>query len=206
MIKDKTVLVTGGSRGIGKAVVECMLKEGAKVAFTGRHADAGEETLAEMKKISNDVIFIEADVANEADVQRTIAETVDHFGRLDGAFNNAGIGEASGFLADCSNDEFTRMFDINVRGVFLSMKYELQQFLKQGGGGSIVNCSSIQGHITIAGSGHYPATKHAVEGYTKMAALEYADQQIRVNAVAPAVVAVGRLGAQAIPDDWQENM
>ncbi len=206
MLDGKVVLVTGGTSGIGRIAAQAIAKAGARVAVTGRRPEEGEETVALIGQAGGEALFVRGDVSDEADVERAVAETVARFGRLDGAFNNAGIGAAGGKLADMDAASFDDMFNINVRGVFLSMKHEIRRFLEQGSGGAIVNCSSLQGHVAIAGSGHYPATKHAVEGYTKMAALEYAGDGIRINAVSPGVISDGRLGSGPLPREFQQML
>ena len=208
MMTGKVVLVTGGSRGIGKATARALVAAGAKVVITGRHQDAGDEAVAD---IGGEVHFVRSDVASEADIERSVAATVARFGRLDAAFNNAGIGEIAGPLHTLDADTFGSMFDVNVKGTWLCMKHEVRQFLKQaeagrGRGGAIVNCSSIQGHQAIAGSGHYTATKHAIEGYTKVGALDYAKDGIRINAVSPAVIEDGRLGAGEAPQVFKDYL
>jgi NAD(P)-dependent dehydrogenase (short-subunit alcohol dehydrogenase family) len=206
MLDGKVILVTGGTSGIGRTVALAMVEAGAKVCVTGRRQAEGEEAVALIEKAGGEGLFVQGDVSREADVEAMVARTVKRFGRLDGAFNNAGVGAAGGRLADMDADTFDEMFDVNVRGVFLSLKHEIRQLLKQGTGGAIVNCSSIQAHVTIAGSGHYPATKHAIEGYTKMTALEYAEDGIRVNAVSPGVIGEGRLGAGDLPQEFQDML
>jgi NAD(P)-dependent dehydrogenase (short-subunit alcohol dehydrogenase family) len=206
MLEGKVILITGGTSGIGRTVALAMVEAGAKVSVTGRRQAEGEEAVSLIEKAGGEGLFVQGDVSREADVEAMVARTVERFGRLDGAFNNAGVGAAGGRLADMDADTFDEMFDVNVRGVFLSLKHEIRQMLKQGGGGAIVNCSSIQAHVTIAGSGHYPATKHAIEGYTKMTALECAGDGIRVNAVSPGVIGEGRLGAGDLPQEFQDML
>jgi len=180
----KVVLVTGGTSGIGKATAIAFAKEGAKVVLSGRRETEGQAVVEEIKKAGGTAMFVQADVAKEADVKRLVEETVAKFGRLDVAFNNAGV-EWTGVLTSVSEADYRRIFDINVWGVLASMKYEILAMLKTGGG-AIVNTSSIAGHIGMGGVSVYIASKHAVEGLTKSAALEFAKQGIRVTAVAPA--------------------
>lgn len=182
----KVVLVTGGTSGIGKATALAFAREGAKVVVSGRREKEGLAVVEEIKKGGGTAHFVQADVAKEADVKRLVDETVAKFGRLDVAFNNAGV-EVLGPLAEVTEEDYRRVFDINVWGVIASMKHEIPALLKSGGG-AIINTSSIVGHIGMGGASVYVATKHAVEGLTKVAALEYAKQGIRVTAVAPAAI------------------
>jgi NAD(P)-dependent dehydrogenase (short-subunit alcohol dehydrogenase family) len=183
---NKVVLVTGGTSGIGKAAAIAFAKEGAKVVLSGRREKEGLAVVEEIKKAGGTAHFVQVDVAKEADVKRLVGETVAKFGRLDVAFNNAGV-EWMGALTDATEADYRKLFDINVWGVLASMKHEIPAMLKTGGG-AIINTSSVAGHIGLPGASVYIATKHAVEGLTKTAALEYAKQGIRVTAVAPAAI------------------
>ncbi|MEW4563340.1 glucose 1-dehydrogenase [Bremerella sp. JC770] len=181
--QDKVVLITGGTSGIGEASAILFAEQGAKVVVAGRRTELGEAVVDRIKSAGGEAVFVKTDVTSEEDVQNLVHQTVAKYGRVDVAFNNAGV-EATGMLTDFSTDEYRKVFDINVLGVFLSMKHEIPQMLKQGGG-VIINTSSIVGHVGMPGASIYIASKHAVEGATKTAALEYAQQGIRINAVAP---------------------
>ncbi|HEX4140891.1 MAG TPA: SDR family oxidoreductase [Candidatus Methylacidiphilales bacterium] len=185
--ENKVVLITGGTSGIGRATAVAFAREGAKVVVSGRRKAEGAETVTLVEKAGGQGLFVQADVSDEEQVKKLVQTTVDHFGRLDVAFNNAGIEGAPKPLTEATPAEFDQVFNINVKGVFLSMKYEIPAMLKTGGG-SIVNTSSIAGTIGMAGAGIYIASKHAVNGLTKTAALEVAKQGIRVNAVSPAAI------------------
>ncbi|MDR3403641.1 MAG: glucose 1-dehydrogenase [Chthoniobacter sp.] len=183
---NKVVLITGGTSGIGKTTALAFAQAGAKVVISGRRAPEGEAVVAEIVAAGGTARFIRADVAVEKDVKNLVEQAVAAFGRLDIAFNNAGV-EAMGPLLEVSESDYRRTFDVNVWGVLTSLKYEIPAMLKTGGG-AIVNTSSVAGHVGMANASIYIGTKHAVEGITKSAALEFAKQGIRINAVAPAVI------------------
>jgi NAD(P)-dependent dehydrogenase (short-subunit alcohol dehydrogenase family) len=180
---NKVVLITGGTSGIGKVTAIAFAEAGAKVVITGRREKEGAEVAAEITKIGGTAAFVRADVSNDADVVKAIDFVLSTHGRLDVAFNNAGM-EMLGPLDQVTEEQYRRTFDVNVWGVLNSMKHEIAAMLKTGGG-AIVNTSSIAGHIGLAQASIYVATKHAVEGLTKAVAVEFAKQGIRVNAVAP---------------------
>ena len=183
---NKVVLVTGGTSGIGKTTAIAFADAGARVVLTGRREKEGLEVVAEIKKTGGTAAYIRTDVAKEADVVKAVDFVLSTHGRLDVAFNNAGV-EIVGPLDQVTEEQYRRTFDINVWGVLNAMKHEVAAMLKSGGG-SIVNVSSIAGHIGLAQASIYVATKHAVEGLTKAIAVEFAKQGIRVNAVAPGAI------------------
>lgn len=184
--QNKVALVTGGTSGIGRSTAVAFAKAGAKVVVAGRREAEGQAVVSEIKAAGGEATFVRADVAHEAEVKALVEKTVATYGRLDVAFNNAGV-EWMGPLTEATEADYRRVFDTNVWSIITSLKYEVPAMLKSGGG-SIINTSSVAGHIGMAGASIYIASKHAVEGLTKTAALEFAKQGIRVNAVAPAAI------------------
>ena len=185
--EGKVVLVTGGTSGIGKATAIAFARAGAKVVVSGRREKEGAEVPGEIKKLGGEAAFVRADIAKDADVKAMVKFTVDKFGKIDIAFNNAGV-EWKGQLDQATEAEYRRIFDTNVWGVLNSMRHEIPVMLKNGGG-AIVNTSSVAGHVGFPTLSIYIASKHAVEGLTKSVALEFAKQNIRINAVAPGPIA-----------------
>jgi NAD(P)-dependent dehydrogenase (short-subunit alcohol dehydrogenase family) len=205
-MKNKVVLITGGTSGIGKATALKFGAAGAKVVLSGRRETEGQAVAAEIKAAGGEATFIAADISKEDEVKTLVAKTVQTYGALNIAFNNAGV-EILGAIPEITQADYQRVFDINVWGVIASMKHEIPELIKAGGG-VIINTSSIAGHIGMAGGAVYIASKHAVEGLTKTAALEYAKAGIRVNAVAPGGIETEMMDRFAGPvgSDGREGM
>ena len=185
--EKKVALVVGGSSGIGRATAMAFAREGAKVAVAARRTPEGEAVAYQIRQQGGEAVFIQTDITDLNDVRRMVAQTVATFGRLDVAFNNAGVEESLGPLSDKTDDLYRRIFDVNVRGTLFAMREEIPEILKAGGG-AIVNTSSIVGVVGMGGMPIYTAAKHAVVGLTKSIALEFAAQGIRANAVLPGAI------------------
>jgi NAD(P)-dependent dehydrogenase (short-subunit alcohol dehydrogenase family) len=191
-MSSPVVLITGALTGIGRATALAFANEGARVVVSGRHDKEGKNLVVEVRKLGAEAEFIRADVRHEEDVRKLIDKTVERFGRLDVAVNNAGTEGKPGPVTQQTAESYAATFDTNVLGTLLSMKHELRVMLAQGSG-SIVNVSSTYGHTGAAGASIYVASKHAVEGLTKSAALEVAGTGVRVNIVAPGPIETGML-------------
>jgi NAD(P)-dependent dehydrogenase (short-subunit alcohol dehydrogenase family) len=187
-LQGKVALVTGGTSGIGRDTAVLFAKAGAKVVVAGRREAEGMQTIEMVHAAGAEGLFVKTDVSKAPEVEALIQKTVQRFGRLDAAFNNAGTEGVWVSLIRQSEEDWDRTIAINLKGVWLCLKYEIRQILKQGGSGAIVNMASIQGLVGSAGAAAYTASKHGVIGLTKAAALETARNRIRINAVCPAAI------------------
>ena len=185
--QDKVAIVAGATSGTGRAAAIAYAREGAKVVVAGRRATEGEETVRLLQAQGGEGIFVKTDVSKAVQVKELVERTLQKFGRLDVAFNNAGIEQVPLPFLEQDEETFDQVVDINAKGVWLCMKYEIPAMLKTGGG-SIVNTASVFGVIGVPGNEIYIASKHAVIGLTKSVAVEFGKQGIRVNAILPGVV------------------
>lgn len=200
MFAGKSVLVTGGGSGIGSSACLMFAKEGARVAVTDVDERGGKETLSLLEKGGGRGVFIPCDVTHAGCVESMVRRTVDTFGSLDYAFNNAGIVGTQTSTVDCTEENWSRVLAVNLTGIWLCMKHEIPQMLSQGKG-VIVNTASVGGILGSGVSCAYGASKHGVVGLTKTAALEYAARGIRINAICPSGVQTPMMGTNLTPEE-----
>ncbi len=194
MLKDKVVLVTGAASGIGRSIALVAAREGAHLVLADLDPHAGNETLRRVQALGNDALFAVSDVGQPDDAQALVDQAMAHFGRLDVACNNAGIGGAAAMLADYPLDAWEQVINVNLSGVFYGMRSQIPALLR-GGGGAIVNVASILGAVGFATAAAYTAAKHGVLGLTQAAALEYSAKGLRINVVGPGFIQTPMISA-----------
>lgn len=204
-LEERVTLITGGASGIGRATAVKFAREGARVVVADVLVDYGEQVVSQIRESGGEAIFLKCDVSRTEEVEAMITKIVETYDRLDCAFNNAGIAGAVSLLAECTEENWDRVININLKGVWLCMKYEIRQMLQQGGG-AIVNMSSVSGLVGDPNHPAYGASKHGVAGLTKSAALAYARSNIHINAICPAAIRTPMIERtlQAFPEmSWE---
>ncbi len=204
LLKDKVIIVTGAGTGIGEAAAVMLAAEGARIVATGRTVETVADTVKRIKDSGGVALALPLDVSKESDVIEMVDRTIAEFGRLDGAFNNAGVGMHNKATDELESSEWDDVFNTNARGVFLCMKYEIKA-MRRSGGGAIVNNSSIEGVLGPARWSEYSASKHAVNGLTKSAASEARDTGVRINAVLPGFI-VTPMSQKLLDDPSKQDM
>jgi NAD(P)-dependent dehydrogenase (short-subunit alcohol dehydrogenase family) len=203
-LRNRVAIVTGAGSGIGRACAEMYARDGARVVVSDVDEAGSRETVGLIETAGGDATFIPADVTNPAECENLVSRTLETYGRLDAACNNAGVGGEQNPTADYSIEGWQQVLDVNLSGVFYCMKYQIPAMLQSDGGGAIVNMASILGQVAFANSPAYVAAKHGVVGLTKNAAIEYATQHIRVNAVGPAFIKTPLIAElEEDPDTYQ---
>ena len=203
-LKGKTAIVTGGASGIGEATVLLFAENGCNVVVSDVQEDKGNKVVEKINRQNGKAIFIKADISKPEDCEMLVNKTVDAFGSVDIAFNNAGIGGESNAVADMSIEGWNKVIAVNLNSVFYCMKYELLQMQKQGSG-AIINNSSILGQVGFANSAAYVAAKHGVVGLTQNAALEYSSKGIRINTIGPAFINTPLLSDAGMDDNVKQS-
>lgn len=196
-LKGKVAIITGAASGIGEATAKLFASEGAKVVVSDISEEKGSKVVEEIKDAGGEAIFVKSDTSKPEDHEKLVKETVKKFGKLHIAVNNAGIGGASALTGDYPIDSWQKVIDINLSGVFYGLKYQLPEIVKAGSG-SVVNVASILGQVGFANSAAYVASKHGVVGLTKSAAVEYAKEKVRVNAVGPGFIYTGLVNEETM--------
>ncbi len=205
LVEGKIALVTGAASGIGAAAALIFAQKGAKVVVSDVNEEGGKATVERIIAAGGEAVFQRCNVADEQDVIALVKAAVDTYGRLDIAFNNAGIEGEAATTPNCSIENFDLNMDVNLKGVFMCMKYQINQFLAQGDGGAIVNTASVAGLVAAKGLPAYVAAKHGVVGLTKTAAIEFAKKGIRVNAVCPGGIRTEMLQRALDEKPWVEK-